>query len=158
MKSATELGVIVAVAVVAALGNWLVDGRPSPHPLEQVEREPLREGEIALKDAPRPGEPGVVWIDARREEAWRDNGLPGSIHLTVLSDASLDEQIGRHLEELAAAETVIVYCDGLHCELSHELIERIGSRGIFEATFLVLHGGAEALEAAGLIKAPTPAR
>mgnify|MGYP000580870632 CR=1 FL=1 len=158
MKSAAELGLILGVSLLAGIGNWLADGRPSADPLKQVEETPLAEGEIAVDEAPPPGTEGVVWVDARRESQWRQDGVPGSIHLSILSDSPLEEQLARHAEELLAARLVVVYCDDLHCGLSHDLVTQLRATGLFEGVdFRVLHGGATVLRDRGLLRDATPA-
>jgi rhodanese-related sulfurtransferase len=158
MKSASELGLILGLSLLAGIGNWLADGRPSPDPLKQIEQAPLAEGEIAVDEAPAPGTEGVVWVDARRESQWRADGVPGSIHLSILSEIPLEEQVARHADVLLSARQVIVYCDDLHCGLSHDLVSQLVATGLFEGIdFRVLHGGATVLRDRGLLRAATPA-
>lgn len=152
MKSFAELGVIAGVAVVAGLGNWLIAGRPSPDPVAELEKLPLKEGEILLSEALEDGNDGVVWIDARPADAWRKESMPGSINITMQSDESLGEQIVSHQDVLFAARRLIVFCDDVHCSVSHDLSERLKGeyRDFVAGEVLVLHGGMTILRDAGL--------
>lgn len=152
MRSATEIGLIVAIAGLASYGTWMINGRPSGTVEGALAETPLREGEIRLEDALKEGAEGTVWIDSRREDEWRTDGLEGSIHLTTLSDVDLQEQIENHAAQLFEASRVIVYCSDVNCGLSHELAERLrGYPDVIACPVLVLHGGMAALRAGGLV-------
>ena len=159
MKSVAELGLIAGVAVVAGFGNWLASGRPSGDPVLELEKVPLKEGEILLAQALKEGGQGVVWIDARPVEAWRGERMQGSINITMQSDEALIDQLARHAEVLFGASRVIVYCDDVHCSVSHDLSKQL--KGADFSNFvagevLVLHGGMTALRAAGLVTSSSP--
>lgn len=154
MKSVSEFGILLAVAGLAAGGNWLADGRPSGMPPTMSE-VPVREGSVILEDVLRDGLEGVVWVDARRESEWRADGMAGSIHITTLSDTDLAEQIAGHGDVLFAARRVVIYCGDVNCGLSHELAVRM-KEYLAGVEVVVLHGGMEALRAGGLIKSPSP--
>lgn len=151
MKSSLEVGLIGLVAVAAGLVTWMAEGRPSGIPADELAAAPLRPGEVRLETLREQGLDGILWVDARKESAWKTDGLAGSIHLTILSDRSLGEQVESHLEALAGATRVIVYCDDLHCSLSHDLADALRGQGFVPGEILVLHGGMTALRAAGMV-------
>lgn len=158
MKSVTELGLITAVALVAGLSNWLIEGKPSADPAKELEQVPLKEGEIALEQVLKDGGEGVVWIDARPMEVWRAERMPDSINITMQSDEALGDQIIRHQDVLFGASRVIVYCDDVHCSVSHDLSEQLTGeyRDFVAGEILVLHGGMTALRKAGLVTSSSP--
>ncbi|MGB6223396.1 rhodanese-like domain-containing protein [Haloferula sp.] len=158
MKSVTELGLITAVALVAGLGNWLIEGKPSADPDKELEQVPLKEGEIALAQVLKDGDEGMVWIDARPTEVWRAERMPDSINITMQSDEALGDQIIRHQDVLFGASRVIVYCDDVHCSVSHDLSKQLEGeyRDFVAGEILVLHGGMTALRKAGLVTSSSP--
>ena len=165
MKSSAQLAVIVGVAVVAGFGHWMVDGRPSGLPekefkdsLELGELPPLRDGEVRLEDLQGAQGEGILWVDARRVDRWKRDGLPGSISITSLSEEDLVTQLARHENELFGARMMVIYCDDLNCSLSHELAERLRREfeGLVPSDVRILQGGHVALRAAGLIKNSSP--
>ena len=159
MKSAAELGLIAAISVVAGLGNWLVSGMPSGDPVVNLENTPLKEGEILLSEALEDGGEGVVWIDGRPTEIWRQERKPGSINVTMQSDENLGDQLARHSDVLFGARRVIIYCDDVHCTVSHDLSKQLKSedyRDFIAGEILVLHGGMVALKNEGLVTSSNP--
>lgn len=161
MKSSIQLALIVGLAGVAGLGHWMADGRPSGMPtLEFAEKTklgelpPLKEGEIRLEDLQGEAAEGVLWVDARRADRWKRDGLPGSISITSLSDEDLVTQLARYENELFGARMLVIYCDDLDCALSHELATRLKLEyeGVVPSEIRILQGGHVALSAAGLIK------
>lgn len=158
MKSVTELGLITGVALLAGLGNWLIEGKPSADPVKELGQMPLKEGEILLEQALKEGGEGLVWVDARPTENWKAERMRGSINITMQSDEALGDQIVRHQDALFGASRVIVYCDDVHCSVSHDLSERLKGeyRDLVAGEILVLHGGMTALRGAGLVTNSSP--
>ncbi|MBB5353527.1 rhodanese-related sulfurtransferase [Haloferula luteola] len=157
MRVTHEMFAILAAVVIAGGGHWLADGKPSGIPAIEMEQTPLAEGEIALETLQNEGREGVLFVDARRESEWRSDGLPGSIHLTTLSDQPLADQLIPHFEELLQARRIVVYCGDIHCGLSHELAEALKTYpDLLGGEVSVLHGGVVALKQAGWIKETNP--
>lgn len=151
-KVASEMAVVAGLVVLASGVHWLAGGKPSGDPVVRVASTPLREGEVSAESLRADGVEGVLFIDARREDQWRDDGMPGSIHLSLLGETSLDEQIMVHAEALMNARRIVVYCDGPECSLSHDLVDRLRKdyADFLGGDLLVVHGGITALKAAGL--------
>ncbi|MEP4078277.1 rhodanese-like domain-containing protein [Haloferula sp.] len=158
MKSVVELGLIAGVAVVAGLGNWLVGGKPSGDPVLELEQIPLKEGEVYLSEALEWDKEGVVWVDARPAEKWREETMAGSINITMQSDEDLGAQIANHVDAILGASRVIVFCDDVHCSVSHDLREQLKGeyRDLVAGEIFVLHGGMTALRAAGKVTSSSP--
>ncbi|MEM9235726.1 MAG: rhodanese-like domain-containing protein [Verrucomicrobiota bacterium] len=158
MKSVAELGILVGVAVVAGLGNWLASGMPSASPAELDTGAPLKEGEILLADAPVVKTEGVVWIDARPTSEWRQDGLVGAINITMQSERALIEQVADHADKLLNAQRIIVYCSDLHCTASHDLAAKLKGElaDFIGGEVLVLRGGVVSLRQGGWITSSSP--
>lgn len=154
MKSGTELLLVFGVAVLAAIGAWRLAG-PAPR-TEAPSCDPanLPPGEVCL-DAVKE-DPSVLWIDARTASEWRNNGLPGSLHLTTVGGEDFEARIAEIASRLADAEKIVVYCGDLGCGVSKEVAGRLRDYGLARDA-RALHGGWSALNAAGMIKGSTPA-
>ncbi len=156
MRIAHEMTAIVAAAAIASGIHWMAEGRPSGIPAEELARTPLREGEVEWSTLRAEGLDGVLFIDARRAEEWQRDGLKDSINITPLSDLDLVEQLAPHIDALASARRIVVYCGDLHCGLSHELAERLKAEfsELMAGEPSVLHGGMTALKEAGVVPQP----
>ena len=151
MKTSTQMAAILGVACLASGIHWLAQGRPSGDPLREIDRIPLREGEIEAAEllAMDPGR--VLVIDARRADEWSRDGVEGSISITMLSDEDLVGQLSRHADALFGAGLIAIYCGDVHCAMSHELAARLKRdyAPLLGGELRVVHGGLPALKAAG---------
>jgi rhodanese-related sulfurtransferase len=154
MKPLAELALVVLLASAGALATWMVAGPPD----RAIACDPAKMSaeEICLATV-KAEWPDALWIDARSQEAWKTDGLPGSIHLTTMGQVSFDEQLAASFDKLANAQRAVVYCDGLNCNLSKEVVRQIKDYKLpLEAK--ALYGGVEALKAAGMmVKGSSPA-
>jgi rhodanese-related sulfurtransferase len=153
MKAVTELALVVVLASAGAITTWKIAGPPD----RSIACDPAKMSadEICLATA-KAEWPDALWIDARSEEAWKKDGLPGSIHLTTMGQVSFDEQVEASFGKLSGAERAVVYCDGLNCTLSKEVVRQLRAMGL-PLEVKALYGGVEALKAGGMIKGSTPA-
>jgi rhodanese-related sulfurtransferase len=153
MKAVTELALVVALATAGAVATWKIAGPPD----RSIACDPAKMSadEICLATV-KAEWTDALWIDARPEEAWKKDGLPGSIHLTTVGQVSFDEQVAASLDKISNAERAVVYCDGLNCTLSKEVVRQIRDIGL-PLEVKALYGGVEALKVDGMIKGSTPA-
>lgn len=153
-----ELGLLGGVAVFAGIGHWLVGGKPSGHPAVAMQEVPLKEGEIELQDVQSGPQEGLVWIDARPEAKWREDGLPEALSITLQSELEVGEQLIIHQDVLSGASRVVIYCDDVFCSSSHDLAKQLRGeyRDFLSGEILVLHGGIVALREAGLARNSSP--
>jgi rhodanese-related sulfurtransferase len=151
-KIASEMAVLAGLVVLTSGVHWLAGGWPSGNPVERAAATPLREGEVSAESLREDGLEGVLFVDARREDQWRGDGVPGSIHLSLLGETGLDEQLMAHAEALMNARRIVIYCDGPECSLSHDLADRLRKdyADLLGGELRVVHGGIAALRAAGL--------
>ena len=161
MKSSAQLGLVFGLSLMAGLGHWYVEARASGEDVEQGRSDPfaeapLKENEVRLSQVWN--QVGLVWIDARTRDSWKEDGLFGSINMSRLLEPSLEAQVEKHFATLEPAYQIVIYCDGPDCSLSHELEEYLVGLELFEGRISVLKGGHDALRAAGLVRDPSPAR
>lgn len=154
MRAATELALVLACAALGGLGTWMIAGPPSRVVACDPANLAAEEICLATLKAEWP-EGGFLWIDARTEEEWKRDGVPGSIHLTTVGGGSFEEQVEANLEQLGTAARAVVYCGSAGCGISKEVVKRLSALGMIPEV-RALHGGWEALHQAGLVKGPSP--
>lgn len=154
MKTVTELLLVVLVATLGAVATWKIAGPPE----RGVACDPamLSAEEICLDTLTAEWPEGsFLWIDARSEEEWEKNGLPGSIHLTTVSDVPFDQQLEQSFEALSTASRVVVYCTSEACGTSKEVVKRLKELGLIPEV-RALYGGWAALKYSELVKDSNP--
>ncbi len=153
MKTLSELALVLILATAGAVVTWQIAGPPD----RSIACDPAKMSpeEICLATA-KAEWPDALWIDARSAEDWKKNGLPGSIHLTTMGQVSFDEQVAASFEKLGNARHAVVYCDGVNCTLSKEVVKQLRGIGL-PLEVKALYGGVEALKSAGMIKGSSPA-
>jgi rhodanese-related sulfurtransferase len=141
---------LICAGVPAALSAWLhprVSAWPSAERLAAAEAE-AREGEIGLAELKaadffsRSGQSPshMLWVDARKAEAFAAAHVPGAINLNEDTWESLLEGF---VEAWDGAAPVVVYCDSTECDSSRAVAARI--RHEFGATrVFTLKGGWQA--------------
>ena len=153
MRTITELAIVLCLASAGAVATWKIAGPPD----RSVACDPAKISEDEVCLATVKAEWGeVLWIDARREEDWKRDGLPGSIHITTMGKVPFDQQVEASMEALVQGRKAVVYCDGINCTLSKEVARQLRGYGLLPEV-KALHGGYDALKAAGMIKGSTPA-
>lgn len=157
MRTITELALVLCLASAGAVATWKIAGPPD----RSVACDPaqISADEVCLATVKAEwGE--VFWVDARSEEDWKRDGLPGSIHITTMGKVPFDEQIAKNMDAIGTAisksQRVVVYCNGVNCTLSKEVARQLRDFGL-GLEVKALHGGYDALKAAGLITGSTPA-
>ena len=154
MRTLAELALVLVLASAGAVATWKITGPPD----RSVACDPatLPADEICL--ATVKAEWGdVLWIDARSAEDWKRDGLPGSIHITTMGSVSFDEQIAAAMDDIAKGKRAVVYCNGVKCTLSKEVARQLRDYQLPLPEVKALHGGYDALKAAGMIKGSSPA-
>jgi rhodanese-related sulfurtransferase len=75
----------------------------------------------ALLDAVASGQ--VLVIDVRPADEYETGHLPGAVSVPL-------DELRRRLDEVPANQEVVAYCRGRVCELSHEAVALLRSRGV----------------------------
>ncbi|WP_035605737.1 rhodanese-like domain-containing protein [Haloferula sp. BvORR071] len=148
MRTIAELGLVLLLATAGAVGTWKIAGPPDRSvPCDPKQISP---DEVCL--ATVKAEWGdVLWIDARSEADWKRDGLEGSIHITTMGQVPFDQQIEANMEAIMKGHKAVVYCNGVKCTVSKETARQLRDFGMLPEV-KALHGGYDALNAAGMIK------
>lgn len=131
-QPAVQAVVILLLALIPALATALFSpNRP------QWDREQLAEGEISLADARKI--PDAVWIDARTKVDYEKEHVPGAI---LLNEDDWNSLLIAFASQWQPAQTLIIYCDSLQCDSSHQVAKRIQKElGAEKGKVFVLKGG-----------------
>ncbi|MFP4256606.1 MAG: rhodanese-like domain-containing protein [Desulfobacterales bacterium] len=134
-------GIIVLACILAAsvnllrgsavpfVGDWSADSRFADDPGQNLV--------ISLKEASRLyAENKAVFVDARPEHQYDQGRIKGAVSLPW-QDA--DDRFLEVTDRLEGKETIITYCDGENCELSHELALFLSDMG-FEDVRVLING------------------
>jgi rhodanese-related sulfurtransferase len=147
MNFVAQTAVIAGVALVGGVVTFKVVGPPERGVV--CRQEALKPGEICLEEVKRRWGGNVLWIDARQRTDWEKNGLAGSLLWNLSEDQQAFEAAA--MERLVEGLPVIVYCDSVSCGVSAQVAGKIRALEIAPEVHS-LHGGAEALKAAGMLR------
>jgi rhodanese-related sulfurtransferase len=138
MKYIREALVLLLVAVAPALLAVAI------HPqLRDRSRAGLYPEAVLLTEA-RDWKSEILWIDARTEDEFASDHIPGAINL---EPSNFDHGLGQVLQRWHPGLPVVVYCSSTSCEASREMAHRLADSGLEGVHYL--HGGWEAWIAAG---------
>ena len=91
------------------------------------------------------GSPDTVFVDVRNDAGWNNGHIPGSLHLPF-------DRYGAAWGDLAArlrpGDDIVVYCDGPHCDLALQMLDRLRELGYMRLR--VYEGGWQTWYASGL--------
>lgn len=79
-------------------------------------------------------------IDARRPDDYAKGHIPNAINIFALAEA---QEKFEQIMQLNPDKTIVVYCDGANCDLSHELANELKSVFAFPRVFLYAGGWEE---------------
>lgn len=124
---------LLVLAFVPALGQVLYLG-------ERVSwtAPAMAPDEVTLEDAQAWGD-AVLWVDARPDEQFEHEHIPGAI---PLNEDRWSELLPLMLAAWSPDKRVVVYCSSRSCAASHEVARRLREEAKLEQIF-VLHGGWE---------------
>lgn len=80
--------------------------------------------EVTIEEAQKFFNQSII-IDARNEADFLNGHIPGAINISV---KNFDNYIDK-IFELPQNHLIIIYCEGIHCNLSHQLAERLKTFG-----------------------------
>lgn len=139
MKPSISFGIKTAIIIGVSVGLALAfnatrpDRLPLIHDPEIAAQIAIERGEIPLSDAILLFESGqAVFVDAREADEYALGHIAGALPLDPLSFG----QDFPALREQMEGKTVVTYCDGEFCELSHELAEQLKSMGLQDVRVL----------------------
>ncbi|MFW6284457.1 MAG: rhodanese-like domain-containing protein, partial [Desulfosalsimonas sp.] len=133
------LGLIVLACILAACtnllrqnslpfaGDWSADSRFSDDTGQSMV--------VSLAAASRMyAENTAVFVDARPKDQYDQGHIRGAVNLPW---QQVHERFTEAADRLETAETIICYCDGESCELSHDLALFLADMGFEDARVLV---------------------
>ena len=126
--------IVLALALVPALGEAVyfrdkISWRSAISPSEMVSDDEARGwGENAL------------WVDARPDEEFARDHVPGAVSL---NEDRWNELLPQFLATWSPGKKVVVYCSAEGCDLAREVAERLRKEAQLKDVF-VLDGGWEA--------------
>ncbi len=140
MKPPISFGLKTAIIIGVSIGLALAFNatRPDRLPLvrdpESAAQAAIQRGEISLAEAAllfRSGQ--AVFVDAREAGEYALGHIDGAISLDPLF---FGQEYPAVQELLKEAATIVTYCDGELCELSHELAEQLKGVGLRDVRVL----------------------
>ncbi len=138
-KAFTQTAYILGLAVIIALGVNMIrpDGIPLVHATGSAVQLEDANGEISIKDAAMLFiSHRAVFLDARSHMEFEAGHIQGALS-TPTED--FDYAFEGIAPKIKGAESIITYCDGERCPLSHELAEMLRARG-FDNVYVLKNG------------------
>jgi rhodanese-related sulfurtransferase len=140
MKPPISFGLKTAIIIGLSVGLALAFNatRPDRLPLlrdpQSAGQADVQRGEISLADATLLFHSSqAVFVDAREAGEYAAGHINGAIPLDTVS---FGQNYLAFKERLEKAATIVTYCDGEFCELSHELADQLRSMGLKDVRVL----------------------
>lgn len=138
------LQAVVIVALAAGAAVLTREYHPRAPALYLIEA-PVQKDEVNLKQVQERWKGDVIWIDARSQEAFQKEHIPGAL---LLNEQGFMEQSFALMDVLqTTTKPVIIYCDGEKCDASRTMRTRLLETFPLDNCF-VLKGGWPAWKAA----------
>ena len=124
--------ILTALAFVPAIGEAI-------YFRERVSWDhPAASDEIKVATAKSWGD-NVVWLDARPEEEFNDEHIPGAL---LLNQEEFDKRLANVLNACSPEKKIVVYCSKKTCGASREIARRLRDEAQLKDVY-VLDGGWE---------------
>ena len=134
MPALVGLAVLLAVGVnqwrpggIPLVGDWSADARFSDDSGQSLVISLDHARELFERDA-------VLFVDARPESQYQEGHIQGAL---VIPWQEVDRYFMEAVERLEVDKTIVAYCDGESCDLSHELALFLKEMGFENARVLV---------------------
>lgn len=135
---ALQMLVLLALTAAATVLTWKFHPRA---PALYLNAEPLADGEVSVEDALKWEQGGgVLWIDARSEEKFQEQHIPGAILLNEFDYKQL--LVDAYYSITNQEAPVVVYCGSYSCKASTQIAEKLREMRVPEV--YVLKGGWDA--------------
>ncbi len=124
--------------LLAGTAAWATHVWHPRAPALYLVEEPLRDDEVSLKVIQQRWQGKVLWIDARIQEQYEAEHIPGAV---LLNEQHFEEQLFGLLDTLQTnKKPIILYCNAAKCDASRKILERLKQMLSIENAF-VLKGG-----------------
>ena len=130
---------VVQVAVIAGLAFLPALGEAIYFRDKISWRSPIPPSEMVTVDQARAWRESAIWIDARPDEEFARDHVPGAISL---NEDHWNTLLPQFLATWSPEKKVIVYCSSLSCNASREVARRLRKEAQLQNVF-VLEGGWE---------------
>ncbi len=128
----------VCLIALAATAAWATHAWHPRAPALYLVEEPLRDDEVSMKVIQERWQGKVLWIDARIQEQYDAEHIPGAV---LLNEQHFDEQLFGLLDTLQTnTKPIIVYCNAAKCDASRKVLERLKQMLSIDQAY-VLKGG-----------------
>jgi rhodanese-related sulfurtransferase len=102
-------------------------------------QSPVRTSELVTVDQARAWGDNAIWVDARPDDEFARDHVPGA---TSLNEDRWNELLPQFLEGWSPEKRVIVYCSAESCNAAREVAKRLRDEAQIRSVF-VLQGGWE---------------
>jgi rhodanese-related sulfurtransferase len=103
-------------------------------------RSPIPPSELVSVDRARAWGQNAIWVDARPDEEFVRDHVPGALSL---NEDQWNKSLPQFLAAWSPGKKVVVYCSAESCDLAREVAERLRKEAQIADVF-VLEGGWEA--------------
>jgi rhodanese-related sulfurtransferase len=103
-------------------------------------RSPIPPSELVSVDQARAWGQNAIWVDARPDEEFARDHVPGALSL---NEDQWNKSLPQFLAAWSPGKKVVVYCSAESCDLAREAAERLRKEAQISDVF-VLEGGWEA--------------
>ena len=103
-------------------------------------RSPIPPSEMVSVDQARSWGGNVIWVDARPDDEFARDHVPGALSL---NEDRWNELLPQFLTAWSPGKKIVVYCSAESCDLAREVAERLRKEAQVPDVF-VLEGGWEA--------------
>jgi rhodanese-related sulfurtransferase len=103
-------------------------------------QSPIPPSELVSVEQARQWGDGAIWVDARPQEEFARDHVPGAISL---NEDHWNDLLPQFLAAWSPGKRVVVYCSAQSCDLAREVAERLRKEAQLPDVF-VLDGGWEA--------------
>ena len=126
------------IILLAATAAWATHVWHPRAPSLYLVEEPLRNDEVSMKVIQERWQGKVLWIDARIQEQYDAEHVPGAV---LLNEQHFEEQLFGLLDTLQTnTKPIILYCNAAKCDASRKILEHLKRMLPIENAF-VLKGG-----------------
>ena len=134
LSLASQALILAALALVPGMGEALY----FRHNISW--RSAIPPSELVTVDQARAWGENVTWVDARPDEEFARDHVPGALSL---NEDRWNELLPQFLAAWSPGKKVVVYCSAESCDLAREVTERLRKEAQLPDVF-VLEGGWEA--------------
>ena len=129
-----QAAILAALAIVPAFGQAIYFRKNISW------RSPTPRSEMVTVDLARAWGKSAIWVDARPDEEFERDHVPGAISL---NEDRWNTLLPKFLAAWSPDKKVVVYCSSLSCNASREVARRLREEAQLKSVF-VLEGGWEA--------------